>query len=86
MGTFVGLAAFITMFSTTITCLDALPRAMSKAHYLIAGSFTKKTLAETGLLDDEGPERLAEVPKMYYFSFAVAVRSMQRRDDYFKLF
>lgn len=31
---FIGIAAFITMFSTTITCLDALPRAMSKAHLL----------------------------------------------------
>jgi Mn2+/Fe2+ NRAMP family transporter len=31
---FISIAAFITMFSTTITCLDALPRAMSKAHIL----------------------------------------------------
>jgi len=29
-GFFVGIAAFITMFSTTITCLGALPRSMAK--------------------------------------------------------
>lgn len=35
MGAVVGVAAFITMFSTTITCLDALPRSMAKAHLLL---------------------------------------------------
>jgi Mn2+/Fe2+ NRAMP family transporter len=31
-GWFVGLAAFITMFSTTLTCLDALPKSMAQAQ------------------------------------------------------
>lgn len=35
MGAIVGIAAFITMFSTTITCLDALPRSMAKAQLLL---------------------------------------------------
>lgn len=39
MGEFVSLAAFITMFSTTITCLDALPRSMAKAHQLFVENF-----------------------------------------------
>jgi Mn2+/Fe2+ NRAMP family transporter len=33
-GFFVGVAAFITMFSTTLTCLDAMPRAMAQAQVL----------------------------------------------------
>ncbi len=33
-GFFVSLAAFITMFSTTLTCLDAMPRAMAQAQVL----------------------------------------------------
>lgn len=33
-GIFVGIAAFTTMFSTTLTCLDAMPRAMGQAHAL----------------------------------------------------
>lgn len=33
-GIFVGMAAFITMFSTTLTCLDAMPRAMGQAQTL----------------------------------------------------
>lgn len=33
-GIFVGIAAFITMFSTTLTCLDAMPRAMGQAQAL----------------------------------------------------
>ncbi|MCH2043055.1 MAG: Nramp family divalent metal transporter, partial [Saprospiraceae bacterium] len=32
VGRVVAIAAFITMFSTTITCLDALPKAMAKAQ------------------------------------------------------
>lgn len=37
---FIGIAAFTTMFSTTLTCLDASPRAMTKTTNLI---FEKKT-------------------------------------------
>jgi Mn2+/Fe2+ NRAMP family transporter len=33
-GFFIRLAAFITMFSTTLTCLDAMPRAMGQAQAL----------------------------------------------------
>ena len=32
---FIAIAAFTTMFSTTITCLDASPRAMSKTVDLL---------------------------------------------------
>ncbi|WP_272149496.1 Nramp family divalent metal transporter [Tenacibaculum aiptasiae] len=39
---FIGIAAFTTMFSTTLTTLDASPRAMSKTSTLI---FNKKTKA-----------------------------------------
>lgn len=35
VGMIVAIAAFVTMFSTTITCLDALPRSMAKAHLLL---------------------------------------------------
>lgn len=38
VGLFIGIAAFITMFSTTITCLDALPRSMARAHSLLANT------------------------------------------------
>ncbi len=34
-GLFVSIAAFITMFSTTITCLDAIPRSISRAQVLL---------------------------------------------------
>jgi len=37
---FIGIAAFTTMFSTTITTLDASPRAMAKTTHLL---FKKKT-------------------------------------------
>ena len=39
-GVFVGIAAFTTMFSTTLTCLDAMPRAMGQAHALWLSSAT----------------------------------------------
>lgn len=38
---FIGIAAFTTMFSTTLTTLDASPRAMEKASYLL---FNKKAI------------------------------------------
>ena len=63
-GLFVGLAAFITMFSTTITCLDALPRAMAKAHFLIH----HKTR-----IDSDPAEKLVDVPKMYYFGWMMVL-------------
>jgi Mn2+/Fe2+ NRAMP family transporter len=34
---FIGIAAFTTMFSTTITTLDASPRAMAKSSELLIG-------------------------------------------------
>ncbi len=53
IGFVVGLAAFITMFSTTITCLDALPRSMAKAHSLLVAKEDEK-------------ENEAEYQKYYY--------------------
>ena len=38
----IALAAFTTMFSTTLTCLDASPRAMAKTSELLKFSFVKK--------------------------------------------
>lgn len=38
---FIGVAAFTTMFSTTLTTLDASPRAMSKSTELIFGRSSK---------------------------------------------
>lgn len=38
----IALAAFTTMFSTTLTCLDASPRAMAKASELLTFTFFKK--------------------------------------------
>jgi Mn2+/Fe2+ NRAMP family transporter len=40
---FIGIAAFTTMFSTTLTTLDASPRAMSKTTQLLAGNILKKS-------------------------------------------
>ena len=37
----IAIAAFTTMFSTTITTLDASPRAMEKTTQLLFGSITK---------------------------------------------
>lgn len=39
---FIGIAAFTTMFSTTLTTLDASPRAMEKTTHLLTGSAFKK--------------------------------------------
>ncbi len=39
---FIGIAAFTTMFSTTLTTLDASPRAMAKTTQLLAGNILKK--------------------------------------------
>ena len=39
---FIGIAAFTTMFSTTITTLDASPRAMAKTTQLLTGNILKK--------------------------------------------
>ena len=38
---FVGIAAFTTMFSTTLTTLDASPRAMAKSSELLSGKSNK---------------------------------------------
>ncbi|WP_456438159.1 Nramp family divalent metal transporter [Psychroserpens sp.] len=40
---FIGIAAFTTMFSTTLTTLDASPRAMAKTTQLLAGNILKKS-------------------------------------------
>lgn len=58
-GLFIALAAFITMFSTTITCLDALPRSMARAHYLL--------VSNTRL------QERTEVPKNYYWSWMLVL-------------
>ena len=60
VGFFVGLAAFITMFSTTITCLDALPRSMAKAHYILKHQPNSQSIEEGKVVD---------VPKKYYFGW-----------------
>ena len=39
---FIGIAAFTTMFSTTLTTLDASPRAMAKTTQLLAGNILKE--------------------------------------------
>ncbi|MGI9532707.1 Nramp family divalent metal transporter [Lutimonas sp.] len=39
---FIGIAAFTTMFSTTLTTLDASPRAMAKSTELLTGSSNKR--------------------------------------------
>ena len=42
LGTFVGFAALITMFSTTITCLDAIPRSLCDVQATIQGKSLKQ--------------------------------------------
>lgn len=59
MGLFIGLAAFITMFSTTITCLDALPRSMAKAHVLLMKKNTATHSTNTQ----------ADSSRVYYFGW-----------------
>lgn len=61
VGTFVALAAFITMFSTTITCLDALPRSMAKAHYLFLEDAEINKNSST------------EVPRKYYWGWMLVL-------------
>ena len=39
----IGIAAFTTMFSTTLTTLDASPRAMAKTTQLLLGKYLKHT-------------------------------------------
>lgn len=63
-GLFVGIAAFITMFSTTITCLDALPRSMAKAHFLILNK-QKKSSGST--------QKLVDTPRKYYFGWMIVL-------------
>lgn len=53
-GFFVGMAAFITMFSTTITCLDALPRSMARAHSLLVSTQAEEPV---------------ETPRKYYLGW-----------------
>lgn len=78
MGLFIGLAAFITMFSTTITCLDALPRSMAKAHTLLTG--TKPTATTTkdnsNVLDNKTTvptESIAIISQKHYFGWMAVI-------------
>ncbi len=59
-GLFVGMAAFITMFSTTITCLDALPRSMARAHSLL-------------VQDTDNKEGIVETPRKYYLGWLLVL-------------
>jgi len=82
-GLFVGMAAFITMFSTTITCLDALPRSMARAHSLLANkasTFNLETTKEANLRIDEildsisnkegsKEQQIIETPRKYYLGW-----------------
>lgn len=43
LGLFVGFAALITMFSTTITCLDAIPRSLCNLHEIIQNKAIKNS-------------------------------------------
>jgi Mn2+/Fe2+ NRAMP family transporter len=62
----VTIAAFTTMFSTAITCLDAQPRAMARAHYLIS----KDSLGTEKMEKAIGGAH-TEVPKIFYFSWLI---------------
>lgn len=81
-GLFVSIAAFITMFSTTITCLDALPRSMAKAHSLFVNKSTALVInkekqviegVETILddLDKTTVRKIEETPRKYYLGWLV---------------
>ena len=50
LGFFVSIAALTTMFSTTLTCLDALPRSMAQAHLLLV----KQTEPQESPLSPQG--------------------------------
>ena len=65
---FVAIAAFITMFSTTITCLDAMPRAMSKAHYLLVG---QPAIKQSPPAKEEFEP--TAVPKTYYWGWLLVL-------------
>lgn len=41
---FIALAAFTTMFSTLLTCLDAFPRTLRKSTKLISAAFSSRSL------------------------------------------
>jgi len=83
MGLFVGLAAFITMFSTTITCLDALPRSMARAHSLLMNVYGIEEVNEdknsslnrqTGVLDDTTvTTEFIVTPQKYYFGWLIVL-------------
>lgn len=79
-GFFVGMAAFITMFSTTITCLDALPRSMARAHSLLvsAASESKSEKAGRSILAVDNKEtydkqQIKETPRNYYLGWLVVL-------------
>lgn len=65
-GFFVGMAAFITMFSTTITCLDALPRSMARAHSLLVHPASE-------LIEQENKQEASETPRKYYLGWLLVL-------------
>jgi Mn2+/Fe2+ NRAMP family transporter len=86
-GFFVGMAAFITMFSTTITCLDALPRSMARAHSLLVDSTSELSLEKVGestsgmdgildAIDQEeylDKQQIIETPRKYYLGWLLVL-------------
>lgn len=83
-GFFVGMAAFITMFSTTITCLDALPRSMADAHSLLVYSASElttevETKPSQGMkvrldsVEKEETRELIETPRKYYLGWLLVL-------------
>jgi Mn2+/Fe2+ NRAMP family transporter len=79
-GFFVGMAAFITMFSTTITCLDALPRSMARAHSLLVHPASElKTEQGTGSseildsMEQENKQEASETPRKYYLGWLLVL-------------
>lgn len=86
-GFFVGMAAFITMFSTTITCLDALPRSMARAHSLLVNTTSELNLEKVkepteivdGILDTidnkehQTKQRIVETPRKYYLGWLLVL-------------
>jgi len=82
-GFFVGMAAFITMFSTTITCLDALPRSMARAHSLLVqtgaelriekGSAPSQTVDKMPRNEGGNKQEIIETPRKYYLGWLLVL-------------
>ncbi|MEM6725105.1 MAG: Nramp family divalent metal transporter [Bacteroidota bacterium] len=68
----IGLAAFTAMFSTTLTCLDALPRTMAASTALMRlgdRSESKDHALDSGFKIQEGDDEsgFLQVPRSYYW-------------------